>query len=86
MRTVEVFTAGCPLCDEAVQLVTELSCPSCQVTVYNLAQGEGLGKARGHGVTSVPSIVVDGQMAPCCQRGTPDAEQLKAMGIGQPYP
>jgi hypothetical protein len=27
-RKIEVFTAGCPLCDETVKLVRELACPS----------------------------------------------------------
>jgi len=27
-RKVEVFIAGCPLCDETVKLVNELACPS----------------------------------------------------------
>jgi hypothetical protein len=27
-RTVEVFVAGCPLCDDAVKLVRETACPN----------------------------------------------------------
>jgi hypothetical protein len=38
-RTVEVFAAGCPFCDETVSLVKKLSCPSCDVKVYNLKEG-----------------------------------------------
>ncbi|MCH7471410.1 hypothetical protein IIA79_00460 [bacterium] len=30
--TNEVFSAGCPACDEAVELVNSLACPSCKVS------------------------------------------------------
>lgn len=35
-RLVEVFTAGCPLCDQTVKLVRELACSNCEVQVYDL--------------------------------------------------
>ena len=35
-RLVEVFTAGCPLCDETVKLVGELACDKCEVQIYDL--------------------------------------------------
>ena len=38
-RNVEVFIAGCMLCDEAVKLVESLACDSCDVTVYDLREG-----------------------------------------------
>jgi len=82
-RKVEVFIAGCPLCDETVKLVKELSCPSCDVTIYNL-QREGLAKAREYGVNSVPTVVVDGKILDCCVRRKPTAADLKAAGIGTP--
>lgn len=83
-RRVEVFIAGCPLCDQAVQLVNELACPSCEVHVYNLNDGgEALEKAKRYGVASVPTVVVDGQIVECCARPAISAEALKAAGVGQ---
>ena len=38
-RSVEVFTAGCPLCDETVKLVQELACDSCDIQVRDLREG-----------------------------------------------
>jgi hypothetical protein len=81
-RQVEIFTAGCPVCDPAVQLVQELACPDCEVTVYDV-RSSGLEKAREYGVTRVPSVVVNGTIAPCCQGGEVSREQLQAAGIGQ---
>lgn len=82
-RKVEVFTGGCPLCEETVALVKELSCSSCDVAVYNLRE-QGMDKAREYGVTSVPTVVVDGKILECCARRKPAAEDLKAAGIGTP--
>ncbi len=82
-RKVEVFTGGCPLCDETVKLVKELSCPGCDVTVYDLRK-KGMDKARKYGVNSVPTVVVNGKILDCCVRRQPTAADLKAAGIGMP--
>ena len=37
-RQIEVFTAGCPVCEPVVKMVKEMACDSCEVTVYNLAE------------------------------------------------
>ncbi len=82
-RKVEVFVAGCPLCDETVNLVKELSCPSCDIKIYNLRK-EGKDKARKYGVNSVPTVVVDGKILNCCVRKGPTWADLRAAGIGTP--
>jgi protein-disulfide isomerase len=64
-----------------VGLVKELCGEDCDVTVYNLNEG-GIDLARGYGVNSVPTVVVDGKILDCCRRGTPTADDLKAAGIG----
>lgn len=81
-RQVEVFTAGCPVCDPVVQLVQELACPDCQVRVYDL-RDSGTDKASQYGVSRVPTVVVDGTIAACCQRGEVNRQELQAVGIGQ---
>ncbi|MEE8174071.1 MAG: thioredoxin family protein, partial [Dehalococcoidia bacterium] len=83
IRQVEVFTAGCPICQEVVQLVENLSCPSCEVSVYDLRK-EGMDRAREYGINRIPAVVVDGKVASCCPQGKPDVSELKAAGIGQP--
>jgi hypothetical protein len=81
-RQVEVFTAGCAICEPAVQLVQELACPDCEVTVHDL-RGSGVEKARQYGITRVPIVVVNGTIAACCDDGGVDRQQLQAAGIGQ---
>jgi hypothetical protein len=86
-RRVEVFTAGCPVCDETVNLVQSLACPSCDVRIYDLREGcstnECREKAIRYGVTAVPAVAVDGVLLDCCRRGRITSEALHAAGIGQ---
>ena len=60
-RQVELFTAGCPVCEPAVQLVRELACPDCEITVHDLREGGGE-KVREYGINTVPAVVVDGHL------------------------
>ncbi|HHT9117442.1 MAG TPA: thioredoxin family protein [Candidatus Hypogeohydataceae bacterium YC38] len=87
-RKIEVFTAGCPLCLETVNLVKDLACPSCEVIVYDLVKQcetkECIDKVRRYGINSVPTVVVDGKIAQCCLRPKPDKKALLAAGIGRP--
>ncbi len=81
-RKVEVFSAGCGLCDETIALVRSLACGSCEVTVHDMKQPEVALKAKGYGVRSVPAVVVDGKLADCCVGGGPQEQALCASGIG----
>ena len=83
-RKVEVFSAGCPACEEVVELVRSLACPSCDVTVLDMQDPGVANRARGIGVRSVPAVVIDGQLATCCSGPGPDEAALKSAGLGQP--
>ncbi len=84
LRKVEVFTAGCSLCDDAVQLVQSLACPSCSVEVLDMKEESVQAKARQYGVTRVPAVAVNGTLADCCRGGAIDSETLRALGVGSP--
>ena len=84
LRKIEVFTAGCSLCDDAVQLVQDLACSSCSVEVLDMKDESAQQKAKQYGVTRVPSVVVNGTLADCCQTGAVDADSLRALGVGSP--
>lgn len=85
-RKVEVFTAGCPVCDPAVKMVRDLACPSCDVHVHDLNKGcetdECRMEAKKHGLKTVPAVVVNGMVVSCCQNVGPDKEELRSAGIG----
>lgn len=82
-RKVELFTAGCALCAEAVDLLKSLACPSCDVDVVSLQDDEGARRARTVGVRTVPAVAVDGVLLDCC-RGGIDDRALRAAGVGSP--
>lgn len=85
-RTVEIFTAGCPVCDDTVKLVNSVACPSCEVTVYDLNKGAETNvcrdKAKSYGVKRLPAVAVDGKLLECCEIGPVSLDTLKAAGVG----
>jgi glutaredoxin len=81
-RIVEVFTAGCPVCEETLQLVRSLVCPSCDLQVLDLCTDPAAqAKARQYGVKRVPAVAVDGTLADCCQGGV-NLSTLRSLGVG----
>jgi glutaredoxin 3 len=85
-RRVEVFSAGCQACGDAVTLVKSLACPSCEIEVLDMRRSDIAARAKSYGVRSVPAVVVDGTLADCCQGRGPDRQALRAAGIGVPTP
>ncbi|MEA2553705.1 MAG: MerR family transcriptional regulator, Zn(II)-responsive regulator of zntA [Fimbriimonadaceae bacterium] len=59
MSKIEVFTGSCHLCDQAVDVVKEAVAPcGCEVIVRDIDGPE----AKAYGLTSVPTIVRDGEI------------------------
>ncbi len=85
-RTIEVFSAGCPACKEAIDLVNRIACPSCEVTVLNMTDPSVARRAQSLGVRSVPAIAIDGKLASCCTGRGPEEATLRAAGVGQVMP
>lgn len=82
-RKVEVFSAGCAVCDEAVALVQKLACGSCEVVVHDMHKPETTSAAKRYGIRSVPAVVVDGKLVECCSNCGPQESALRAAGIGR---
>ena len=83
-RAIEVFSAGCPACDDTVKLVESIACPSCDLSVLDMHDPTVASRAKSLGVRSVPAVVIDGKLAGCCSGRGPDEATLRAAGIGQP--
>lgn len=83
-RKVEVFSAGCPACEPVVELVKSIACPSCDVTVLDMKAPGVAEKANAYGVETIPAVVIDGKLAACCQGTGPNADTLRAAGLGFP--
>jgi hypothetical protein len=81
-RKVEIFSAGCPACQETVDLVKRIACPSCDVSVLNMNDDGVSQRAKTLGIHRVPAVVIDGKLADCCSVSAPDEQSLRTAGIG----
>lgn len=82
MRKIEVFSAGCPVCSDAIDLINRLACPSCEISVLDTNDPAIAERAKSLGVRSVPAVVIDGRLADCCHG--PNEADLRAIGVGSP--
>ena len=82
-RIVEVFTGGCPACEEALDLITRVACSSCEVEVHDMRNPKAAAKAKTYGIHRVPSVVVNGKLLDCCAAGPIDEAALRKAGVGQ---
>ena len=85
-RKIEIFSAGCPVCQETINLINRIACPSCDVTVLDMTDSAVADRAKTLAVRSVPAVVIDGKVADCCTGPGITEAALRAEGIGQPIP
>ena len=81
-RSIEIFSAGCPACEETIQLVNRIACSSCEVSVLDMHVAEVAARAKELGIRSVPAVLIDGVLADCCAGRGPDEATLRAAGLG----
>lgn len=82
-RKIEVFSAGCAVCEQTEQLVKQIACDSCQVEVLDMHDADVAKRAEGLGIKSVPAVVIDGKVASCCAGRGPDESALRDAGLGK---
>ena len=73
---VEVFSAGCALCEEVIDVVRREAGSSSEVIVHNMKDARALARAEELGIRSVPAVVVDGRLASRAGGGV-DIQALK---------
>ena len=82
-RQIEIFSAGCPVCLDTIDLVNRLACPSCEISVLNMNDKEVATRAAKLGIRSVPAVAINGKLADCCASRGVNEDVLRAAGIGQ---
>ncbi len=75
-KRIEVFTAGCPLCKDALALVKQEVCSECEVIERRCSGNECCEPAKNYGIKAVPTVVVDGRITIV---GKPTVEQAKKL-------
>jgi glutaredoxin 3 len=83
-RQIEVFSAGCQACEDAVNVIKSIACPSCEVQVLDMHDPQVAARAASYGIQRVPSVVIDGKVADCCQAQGVDQATLRRLGVGIP--
>jgi glutaredoxin len=83
-RKIEVFSAGCAACTEAIEMIKRAACTSCEVIVHDMKSMEVARRAKSLGIRSVPAVVIDGKLASCCAGRGVDEAVLRAAGLGRP--
>ncbi len=83
-RHIEVFSAGCPVCEETIRIIDELVCPSCDVEVLDINDPDVAERAVAFSIRSIPAVVIDGQLANCCAGRGISIPALRDAGIGVP--
>lgn len=75
-RTIEVFSAGCPLCNETLKLIREaVGACGCAVVERRCEGDECCEPAKRYHIGKLPSVVVDGAIV-FEGRVTPDQAAL----------
>lgn len=83
-RLIEIFSAGCPACDDVVELVNKIACSSCEITILDMHDEQVAARASALAIKSVPAVVVNGELADCCAGRGVKEDALRTAGIGQP--
>lgn len=82
-RKIEIFSAGCAACQEAIEAVKREACSSCEIIVHDMKDMQVARRAKDLGIRSVPAVVIDGKLASCCAGRGVDIEVLKNAGLGK---
>ncbi len=82
-RKIEIFSAGCPACEDTIAAVRKAACPSCDVVVLDMKTIEVAKRAKALGIRSVPAVVIEGMVSSCCTERGVDLNVLRAAGLGQ---
>jgi glutaredoxin len=77
-RTVEIFSAGCALCHEVIEVAKIEAGSSCQIIVRDMMDARVLARAEKFGIRSIPAVVIDGKLASCCTGRGVDIQTLKS--------
>ncbi len=63
-RKVEVFSAGCPVCEDVVRLVKASACPSCDITVLDTNDIQ----VAGHLLQTLETVALRNDDKTCVER------------------
>jgi glutaredoxin len=76
-HTIEIFSAGCSTCKEAIEMVKKVAGSEHNVQVNDMQHGDTAARAKTLGVRSLPAVVINGKLAGCCAGRGPDEHVIR---------
>jgi glutaredoxin len=76
-KTIEIFSAGCPTCDNTIELVKRLAGAEHRVHVHDMHHADTAARAKTLGIRSLPAVLINGTVAECCAGRGPDEHVLR---------
>ncbi|MDH3236692.1 MAG: thioredoxin family protein [Alphaproteobacteria bacterium] len=83
-RKIEIFSAGCAVCEAVVERIKALASPSCEIDVLDMKDASIAARAENLGIRSLPAVAINGTLADCCSGRGIDMDTLRDAGLGQP--
>jgi hypothetical protein len=85
-QKIEVFTAGCPVCQPVIELVKSLENEEFnEITVYDLVKNgettECVSKLEEYGIKRLPAIAINGQLLDSCKNNGITKKDLIGAGL-----
>ncbi len=77
-KKIEIFSAGCGICRETVEMIKRLAGSSHEVVVHDMQKADVAKRAHEYGVRSIPAVVIDGRLASCCAGRGPEEQVLRS--------
>jgi len=76
------YSAVCALSQDTIDLVNEITCLGCEMSVLDMLDADVAGRAKILGIQSVSAVAVNGVLASCCAGRGPNEATLRAARIG----
>jgi len=83
-RKIEIFSAGCAVCENVIEQIKAQACASCDIQVLDMKSTDVARRANELGINSIPAVAIDGKVADCCTNRGVNLDVLAGAGLGQP--
>jgi hypothetical protein len=77
-KKIEVFSAGCSVCKQAIEMVWRIA-GRHEVVIHDMHKFDAAVRAAAFHIRSIPAIVIDGKLADCSAGRGPDERLLRLL-------
>jgi hypothetical protein len=75
---IEIFSAGCTCCTKAIDMVNSVAGDKDEVIILDMSEPVVTNRAIELRIQSVPTILIDGEIAGCCSNRGPDRKVIQS--------